>query len=226
MCSRVGHRRAIADAPPHPLFFVDSSMLAYLRRTGRRLGAVAAALMVTAAPAFASEGGSGGSLLDPNVGVMFWTLIIFVLLFTVLAKFAFKPLFAAVEAREKALENAIAGAKRDRAETEQLLAQQRAQLEQARSDAQQIIAESRATAEKMRSDMLAQTKHQQEEMIEQARRAIEGEKAAAIADLRKEAVDLAIAGASRVIEQNLDSAGNRQIVESFLASLSSTKGNG
>jgi F-type H+-transporting ATPase subunit b len=76
----------------------------------------------------------------------------------------------------------------------------------------------------MRSDLLAQTKQQQEEMIEQARRAIEGEKAAAIADLRKEAVDLAIAGASRVIEQNLDSAGNRTIVESFLASLDSKAG--
>ncbi|MBY0490888.1 MAG: F0F1 ATP synthase subunit B [Gemmatimonadaceae bacterium] len=204
---------------------MDSSMLAYLRRTGGRLSALAAALMVTATPAFASEGGeSGGGLLDPKVGVMFWTLIIFVLLFTVLAKFAFKPLFAAVEAREKALEDAIEGAKRDRAETEQLLAQQRAQLEAARNDAQQIIAESRATAEKMRSDMLAQTKQQQEEMIEQARRAIEGEKAAAIADLRREAVDLAIAGASKVIEQNLDSTGNRQIVESFLASLSGSKG--
>ena len=99
------------------------------------------------------------------------------------------------------------------------MAQQRAQLEAARNEAQQIIADSRAMAEKMRSDLLAQTKQQQEEMIEQARRAIEGEKAAAIADLRKEAVDLAIAGASRVIEQNLDSATNRKIVESFLASL-------
>ncbi|AMW06829.1 hypothetical protein GEMMAAP_12600 [Gemmatimonas phototrophica] len=150
---------------------------------------------------------------------MAWTLIIFLLLLFVLSKFAFKPLFAAVEAREKALEDAIEGAKRDRAETEQALAQQRAQLEAARNEAQQIIAESRATAEKMRTDLLAQTKQQQEEMIEQARRTIEGEKSAAIADLRREAVDLAIAGASRVIEQNLDSTGNRQIVESFLASL-------
>lgn len=196
-------------------------MHAYLRR----IGALAAALMVTATPAFASEAeGAGGGLLDPKVGLMFWTLIIFALLFTVLAKFAFKPLFAAVEAREKALEDAIEGARKDRAETEQLLAQQRAQLEQARSEAQQIIADSRATAEKMRGDLLAQTKQQQEEMIEQARRAIEGEKAAAIADLRREAVDLAIAGASRVIQQNLDSAGNRQIVESFLASLDGSKG--
>lgn len=192
-----------------------------LALSARRLGVLALALATSTSPAFASESAAGGppNLLDPNVGVMAWTLVIFVLLLVVLSKFAFKPLFAAVEAREKALEDAIEGAKRDRAATEEALAQQRAQLEAARSEAQQIIADSRATAEKMRADLLAQTKQQQEEMIEQARRAIEGETAAAIADLRKEAVDLAIAGASRVIEQNLDSAGNRKIVESFLASL-------
>jgi F-type H+-transporting ATPase subunit b len=194
--------------------------------SARRFGALAASLMLTAAPAMASEAAEGApvDLLAPSTGVMAWTLIIFLLLLFVLSKFAFKPLFAAVEAREKALSDAIEGAKRDRAETEAALAQQRAQLEAARTEAQQIIADSRATAEKMRSDLLAQTKQQQEEMIEQARRAIEGEKAAAIADLRKEAVDLAIAGASRVIEQNLDSAGNRTIVESFLASLDSKAG--
>jgi F-type H+-transporting ATPase subunit b len=201
---------------------MGSSMRAF---SARRLGVLALASTVLAAPAFASEAEGGPvDLLAPSTGVMAWTLIIFLLLMFVLAKFAFKPLFAAVEAREKALEDAIEGAKRDRAESEQLLAQQRAQLENARNEAQQIIAESRATAEKMRGDLLAQTKQQQEEMIEQARRAIEGEKAAAIADLRREAVDLAIAGASRVIEQNLDSAGNRQIVESFLASLDGAKG--
>ena len=187
----------------------------------RRAGVLAAALMLSATPALASDAAEGApvDLLAPSTGVMAWTLIIFVLLLFVLSKFAFKPLFAAVEAREQALTDAIEGAKRDRAETEAALAQQRAQLEASRVEAQQIIAESRATAEKMRSDLLTQTKQQQEEMIEQARRSIEGEKAAAIADLRREAVDLAIAGASRVIEQNLDSAGNRQIVESFLSSL-------
>lgn len=212
MCSRAGRP---LGRPAALSLFVDSSMFAL---SARRAGVLAAALMFTASPAFASEGGST-DLLSPNPGVMVWTLVIFVLLLFVLSKFAFKPLFAAVEAREQALADAIEGAKRDRAETEAALAQQRAQLEAARNEAQQIIADSRAMAEKMRSDLLAQTKQQQEEMIEQARRAIEGEKAAAIADLRKEAVDLAIAGASRVIEQNLDSATNRKIVESFLESL-------
>ena len=189
------------------------------RRVGSSVLALAALLTITATPALASETEGPVNLLDPKVGLMFWTLIIFGLLFTVLAKFAFKPLFAAVEAREKALEDAIEGAKRDRAAAEEALAAQRAQLEAARTEAQQIIADSRATAEKMRNDLMAQTKQQQEEMIEQARRAIDGEKSAAIAALRTEAIDLAIAGASRVIEQNLDSQSNRKIVESFLASL-------
>ncbi len=194
--------------------------------SARRAGALTAALMVTATPAFASEAAEGvqPSLLDPNIGVMFWTLVIFAALFFVLSRFAFKPIFAAVEAREKALEDAIDGAKRDRAEASQLLEQQRAQLEAARTEAQGIIADSRGTAEKMRTDLLAQTKQQQEEMLDQARRVIEGEKASAVAALRSEAVDLAIAGASRVIEQNLDSAGNRKIVDSFLASLDGAKG--
>ena len=127
--------------------------------SARRAGVLAAALMISATPALASEAAGGPvDLLAPATGVMAWTLIIFLLLLFVLSKFAFKPLFAAVEAREKALEDAIEGAKRDRAETEQALAQQRAQLEAARNEAQQIIAESRATAEKMRRMRLLSSK--------------------------------------------------------------------
>ena len=157
-----------------------------LRRTLSRIAALTAAITLTAVPALANEAEGPPDLLAPNAGLMFWTLLIFILLLIVLSKFAFKPLFAAVEAREKALEDAIEGAKRDRAEAEQLLSQQRAQLEAARTEAQSIIADSRAISEKMRGDLLAQTKQQQEEMIEQARRAIESEKADAIAMLRRE----------------------------------------
>ena len=197
----------------------------FARFATTRFAALAAGLVLSAAPLAAQEEHSGPpNLLEPNFGVMAWTVIIFLILMFVLSKFAFKPLFAAVEAREKALEDAIAGAKRDRDQAEQLLSQQRVQLEAARTEAQAIIADSRATAERMRGDLLAQTKQQQEEMLEQARRVIDSEKGAAIAQLRREAVDLAIAGASRVIDKNLDSAANRQIVESFLGSLEGAKG--
>jgi len=172
-------------------------------------------LSVTAA---VQEGGA--NLLSPNGGLMFWTIIIFVLLLLVLSKFAFKPMLAAVEAREKSLQDAIDAAKRDREESARILADHRAQLEKARGEAQKLIADGRTTAEKLRSDLLEETKAQQQEMLDRARREIETEKNNAIATLRREAVDLAIAGASKVIERNLDNDANRKLVESFLGSVS------
>ncbi|MES2525000.1 MAG: F0F1 ATP synthase subunit B [Gemmatimonadota bacterium] len=199
-----------------------------LRAAVLRISALATTITLFAAPALAQEhGGAAASgppnLLMPQAGLMFWTLVIFVILMIVLSKFAFKPLFESVEQREKALEDAIEGAKRDRAEAAELLAQQRTLLEAGRADAQKFIADSRAVAEKMRAEMLAETKQQQEAMLDGARRSIEGEMLAAIAQLRRESVDLAIAGASRVIEQNLDNTNNRRIVETFLSSLDSAK---
>ncbi len=150
---------------------------------------------------------------------MFWTIVIFVLLLIVLSRFAFKPILAAVEQRERSLQDAIDAAKRDREEAERVLAEHRAQLEKARGEAQKLIADGRATADKLRADLLEQTKAQQQDMLDRARRDIETEKNNAIAALRREAVDLAIAGASKVIERNLDSDANRKLVESFLGSV-------
>ena len=159
-------------------------------------------------------------LLSPNGGLMFWTIIIFAILLVVLSRFAFKPMLAAVEARERALQAAIDDAKRDQAEAARVLAEHRAQLEKARGEAQKLIADGRATADKLRNDLLEQTKVQQQEMLERARRDIDTEKNNAIAALRREAVDLAIAGAGKVIERNLDNDANRKLVESYLGSVS------
>lgn len=171
------------------------------------------------AVAVAQEEG-GANLLSPNGGLMFWTIVIFVLLLVILSRFAFKPMLAAVEAREKSLQDALDTAKRDREEAQRVLAEHRAQLEAARGEAQKMIADGRATAEKLRNDLIEQTRAQQQEMMERARRDITTEKNNAIAELRREAVDLAIAGASKVIERNLDNDANRKLVENFLGSVS------
>lgn len=169
----------------------------------------------------ATEGAEAakGGLLSPTGGLMFWTLIIFVILAFVLSRYAFKPITAAVEAREKALEESIAAAKLDRDAAAALLAEHQAQIENARNEAQKLIVEGRAVGDKVRADMIEETRVQQQEMLERARREIDAEKVRAIAELRREAVELAIAGASKVIEKNLDDESNRRIVESFLSSI-------
>ena len=177
----------------------------------------AALTTLTASPLLAQEG-EKVDLLSPNAGVMFWTLIIFVVLLFVLSRYAFKPLTAAVEAREKHLEEMIQSAKADRDEAARLLAEQQKALDASRADAQRVVAESRITAEKLRNDMMEQTKVQQRELLERARGEIDNERKRAITDLRREAVDLALAGASKLVERNLDDQTNRKLVESFLAS--------
>ena len=181
-----------------------------------------AILLALAAAPLAAEGEKTKGLLDPNYGLMVWTLFIFVILVFGLSKYAFGPITAAVEAREKALEDAIANAKQDREAAAALLAEHRAAMDASRADAQKIIADARVATERVTAEMIEKAHAEQTSMLTRARQEIETEKAKAIAELRREAVDLAIAGASKVIEKNLDQASNRQLVESFLASVTSS----
>ena len=183
-----------------------------------------ALLAATAAPAIAQETHSAAApepvnLLSPNYGLMAWTLIIFVILAFVLAKFAFGPITRSVEAREQALDDAMNAAKRDREEAARLLAEHRAALDASRTEAQKIITDAREAAERVRGEIVQHAHAEGAHLLDRARQEIASEKMKAIAELRQEAVELAIAGASRVIEKNLDQQSNRQIVENFLASV-------
>lgn len=185
----------------------------------RVVGAGVVAVAGVVGPLHAQESGSGGNILTPNGGLMVWTLVIFGVLLFVLSKYAFRPITAAVAAREKALEDALEQAKADRAEAAAHLAEQRQLLERAHGDAQRLLAEARTTGDTVRQQLLAQTHAQQQDLLERARKEIDDERLRAIADLRREAVDLAILGAGRVIEKNLDDATNRKLVDEFLAGL-------
>ena len=187
-----------------------------------------AALLLTLAlpgvsPLSAQEAAPKGSLLTPDGGLMFWTLLIFVALFAILAKFAYPKILGAVEAREKALADALAAAKKDRDAAAALLAEQQKQLAATRDEAQRIIADGRAAGEKVRTGVIDQANAEQRAMLDRAKSEIAAERDRAIAELRREAVELAIRGAGKVIEKNLDTAANRKIVDDFLGSIAPAK---
>jgi F-type H+-transporting ATPase subunit b len=161
-------------------------------------------------------------LLTANGGLMFWTLIIFLGVMFVLTKYAFKPITKAVEAREKSLEDAIENAKRDRDEAAKLLEEHKKLVAQGRADAQRFVVEGRAAGEKVRTEIMEQAHREQQQVLERARKEIESERLMAMAELRRDTVNLAVRGASKVIEKNLDDETNRKVVESFLASLEQT----
>lgn len=189
-----------------------------------RLLSLASALLV-AAPLAAQEQGADAaqhappSLLTPTGGLMFWTVCIFLIMLFLLGRYAFGPITAAVREREQALADALAQAKKDREEAGALLAQQREQLDASRAEGQKLIAAARGAAEQSRQDLVEQAHAQQREIIDRTREEIRLERDKAIAELRQQAVDLAILGAGKVIEKNLDDRTNRELVEKFLSSV-------
>jgi F-type H+-transporting ATPase subunit b len=92
-------------------------------------------------------------------------------------------------------------------------------LADARGQAQALLNEARVQAEKERALALEKTKAEQDELLARARREIGTERDRAIADLRKEAVDLSLAAASKLVGERLDSEADRKIVSSYLATL-------
>jgi F-type H+-transporting ATPase subunit b len=155
-------------------------------------------------------------------GLMFWTVVVFLLLLAILKKFAWPAILGAVEAREKALEEQLAEAERNRAESAALLAEHKKLLGDARTQASAVLAEARTAADKERTVALEKTKQEQIELLARARREITAERDRAIADLRREAVDLSLAAASKLIGERLGSETDRKLVTDYLATLDTT----
>jgi F-type H+-transporting ATPase subunit b len=168
------------------------------------------------APA-AQEHASGP--LTVEGGLMIWTIVVFALLLAILKKFAWPAILGAVEAREQALERQLAEAAHDREQAAALLAEHQKLVAEAKTQAHSIIAEGRGVAEKERALAIEKTKQEQDDLLARARREITAERDKAVADLRREAVDLSLAAASKLMEKRLDSDTDRKLVTDFLASL-------
>lgn len=160
----------------------------------------------------------------PNVfnltaSVSFWTVIIFLLLLGVLLKFAFPPILGYAAAREERIQKTLDDARAQREEAAALLEQQRAQLAEARAQAQQVIAEGKQAAERVRQELLEKTRVEQQEMLERAKGEITRERDRALEHVRREAVDLAIAAAGRLVGAKVDAEADRRIVSEYLGGI-------
>lgn len=167
---------------------------------------------------------AGAHEASPNVfalstSVSFWTVVIFLILMAVLAKFAFPPILGYAAAREKRIQDALDAAKNDREESQRLLEEQRQALVAARLEAQTFIADAQKAADRVRKEAVDKARAEQEEIITRAKADIAAEGAKAMEGLRREAADLAMAAASKLIETKLDSQEDRRIVTEFLASV-------
>jgi len=189
-------------------------------RASRIVPTVVAALVASPVAALAQEhaaqGGSEPSLFDINLGLSTWTILVFAGLLFLLGRYAWGPILAAVEAREKGIQDALDEAAARQAEAEKLLEEHRRQLADGRRQAGEILAEGRAAGDRVRKEIEEKARAEAQGIVERAKQDIERERDAALEALRKESVDLALAAASRLLHENLDQAKDRHLVERFL----------
>lgn len=189
-------------------------------RTSR--AAFALALLVAFTPSAAwAQGGEGTTpLFSVNLGTTVWVTLVFGALLLILWRFAWGPILAAVDAREKAIQSALDEAATRQSEAQKLLDEHRQQLAEARRQASELLAEGKAAGEKVRKEIEEKARAEAQGIVDRARGEIERERDAALDMLRKESVDLALAAASRLIQENMDQAKDRQFVERFLDDVS------
>jgi F-type H+-transporting ATPase subunit b len=185
-----------------------------------------AGLLPLAAEAAKDEGGS--FLVSPGLGLMIWTLVLFGITMTVLAKFAFPKIGDALEKRAAAVRESIEAAERTREEADKLLAEYRQRLTEAREQADDIVARARKAAEAAVAEATAEGKEKREELVVAARRDIEMETRRSLEQIRKEIADLTVLATERVTRKALDDDDHRRLVEEALAEVdfSALAGNG
>ena len=162
---------------------------------------------------------SGNFLVTPSVGVMIWTLIAFGLSLYILNKLAFPRIGAALDKRQRAIEESIDAAERTKREADKLLAEYRARLGEAREQAEEILVRARRAAEATEKESRDQARVQREELMEQTRRDIEAETRRAISEIRAEVADLTVLATEKVTRKTLNEADQRRLVEEALGEL-------
>jgi F-type H+-transporting ATPase subunit b len=184
-------------------------------------GVLALPVAVFAQEAGHAEGGGGAALFDINVGLSLWTVVVFLALLAILWKFAWGPILGAVQAREDHIQQALDESERQRKEAEALLEQHRQHLAEARRHAQEIIAEGKTAGAKVRKEIEEKARDEGDALLERARADIQREKDEALAEIRKETVQLALAAASKLMGERLDSERDRQLVLGYVDELAS-----
>ena len=167
----------------------------------------------------AEESGSGSFLVQPDIGLMVWTLLVFAISGWLLKKYAFPHIAKALDKRQRVIEDSLETAAKTRAEAETLLAEYRERLAAAREQAEAILARARKAGETAEQETLAEAKRRREELMAQTRRDIEAETRRAIQQIRNEVADLTILATEKVTRKTLDEDDQRKLIEETLSEL-------
>ena len=152
--------------------------------------------------------------LDP--GLFIWTIVTFLVLLTLLAKFAWTPLLQALETRQNAIRTSLDDAQQAKQELERLNLESAQIINRARVEADAVITQSRADGDRLREEIRAKARAEADHIVTNAQRQIQLETSRAIEQIRREAVDLSVMIASKIIQRNLSKEDNERLIDEAL----------
>ena len=159
------------------------------------------------------------SLLSVSPGLIFWTVVTFVILLLLLKKFVWGPIIDAVDRREKSLKDMFDGAENARDEAQELLKRYEDQLAQARNDVNQMIEEGKGKAGKAGDEIIGKASSEADQIIERAKAEISRERQKAVEELKAQVVKISLAAAERLIERNLAEQDHRGLIEQTISDI-------
>jgi len=155
-------------------------------------------------------------LVQPDPGLFIWTILTFLVLLWLLAKFAWRPLLQALEARQQLIQKSLEDAQAARRELERVSQESAQILRESRVQAEAIIAQSRSDAERLREEMKQKAKAESDTIVRNAERQIQLETGRALQQIRHEAADLSVLIASKLIQRNLSKEDNERLIDDAL----------
>ena len=152
-------------------------------------------------------------LVQPDPGLYIWTIATFLVLVVLLAKFAWRPLLAALDERQQAIRKSLDDARQAKQDLERVHAESAKILEQARKEAESIVASTRTDVNQFREEMRLKAREEAAGIVKNAERQIELETARALQQIRQEAVDLSVTIASKLLQRNVSKDDNARLIE-------------
>jgi F-type H+-transporting ATPase subunit b len=151
-------------------------------------------------------------LVQVDPGLFIWTIVTFLVLLTLLAKFAWSPLLQALERRQAMIRKSLDDAQEATKELERLNLEARQIIRRARVDAEAVISQSRSDGERLREEIKQKARVEADRIVKSAERQIQLETTRALQQIRHEAVDLSVMIASKIIQRNLSKEDNERLI--------------
>ena len=162
-------------------------------------------------------------LVQPDPGLYIRTLLTFLVLVVLLAKFAWRPLLAALDERQQAIRKSLDDARQAKQDLERVHAESAKILEQARKEAESIVASTRTDVNQFREEMRLKAREEAAGIVKNAERQIELETARALQQIRHEAVDLSVTIASKLLQRNVSKDDNLRLIEDTFKQIEATE---